>query len=79
MLGIVEVQWNILWYLKNSNLARDWNPLPVGKSLNIRAILGYTEKIPMYNLVLPHVKYNCVVLFLFYAVLFIYAVKYIFS
>ena len=44
------------------NIAHGLKPLPVGKSVNIRAILGILEKF-QHSPALPNIKYNCAVLF----------------
>ena len=53
ILRTAKLCWNFssllwdVWYLQISNSAHGWNPLPDGKSVNIRGILRYTGKIPM--------------------------------
>ena len=43
---IFQLTLGCLWYSQISISAHDWIPLHVGKSVNIRAILRYTGKIP---------------------------------
>ena len=44
MLEIFQLTYGCSWYSQISNKAHAWDPLPVGKSVNIRAILRYTGK-----------------------------------
>ena len=44
---IFQVYLGMPWYSQIYNKGHGWNPLPVGKSVNIRTILRYAEKIPI--------------------------------
>ena len=46
-VGIFPVYLGMPLIFTDFNVAHGWDPLPVEKSMNIRAILRYTGKIPM--------------------------------